>query len=363
VKGSRPSEPKSTQRAGEGSIKRIWWGKMVVPITSTLFSRMCGFLLAALLLNGCAGTPAAELPAAPIGQQEPLIRSIEKNPERSKKLLTLTSMPQGPLEQPAPGMHAELTAYVQGLLNKFITHSPTPSRRVHTVVADCEAFTDETQLNGTLKFCAETLRHLGSESEIAFIVAHETSHAILGHTQGDRERLAAQEKSVHTTYFFLGPNARTIAETQVANENAALRKSQEQEADFFGVDLMVKAGFNPNGAYTFYDLKRRSILAKLSYRDANLEEQKNRIDRSVQAMKDITDLGSVTAFAIMNKTDDAIMANLNDNDHEVAEARMKAIALYNKQHYQSHTARPLGALPWKSHPKQFVQTAHAFSKS
>ena len=145
----------------------------------------------------------------------------------------------------------ELTAYMQVLFNRISWKSPWSSRRIVTVVKNSPVFTDEMQDNGVLRFCVNTLRHLGSESEIAFIAAHEVSHVVLRRTAGDANRLAEQNTKSRSTYWHTGPNGHTVAETNAANDNATIKREQEQEADYLGVDLMDLAGFNPNGAYTF----------------------------------------------------------------------------------------------------------------
>lgn len=325
-------------------------------------ARPWALMATCLHIVGCSGSPELKGPktSLAIGQVEPATVAISKDAARMKIIADLASRPSRPLPDPAPGAATELTTYMQSLVNKFVAVSPAPGRQIRATVAECEAFTDETALDGNLRFCLSTLRHLGSESEIAFIASHETSHALLGHTMGDAERTAEQKKKIDTTYFFLGPNGRTAAETQAANENAAIRREQEREADLFGIDLMVKAGFNPNGAYTFFDLKRRSLLAKASYRDVNEAAQKGRINRSIAEMKEFSDLGKVTAYAIMNEGDNAIMTNLDDKDHASAEQSMKVVAEYIKRHYQTTTSRPLNLPPWKTKPKSFPQAAAAF---
>jgi predicted Zn-dependent protease len=315
-----------------------------------------------LQLGGCSSSPDFNAPKATLAadQSETAIVAISRDIARMKAMADLASRPSPLPPTPTPGAAAELTTYIQSLVNKFVAQSPTPNRQIKATVTECDSFTDETALDGNLRFCLSTLRHLGSESEIAFIAAHETAHALLGHTMGDGERKAAQQKKINTTYFFLGPNGRTAAETQAANENAAIKREQEREADLFGIDLMVKAGFNPNGAYTFFDLKRRSLLAKASYRDMNEAAQKGRITRSMAEVKEFSDLGKVTAYAIMNEGDNAIMSNLDDKDHATAEQAMKVVAEYIKKNYQSATARPLNSPPWKAKAKSFPQTTAAF---
>lgn len=319
-----------------------------------------------LALGACANSPILDATNAntsaklTLGDNEPVSAAFARDAERTKIFTKLASLPPNPPVPTTGGSQGELTTYMQSLVDRFVAQSPTPNRKIRAIVAECEAFTDETEPNGVLRFCINTLRSLGSESEIAFIAAHETTHALLGHTLGDAERSAAQQQKINMIYFFTGPNGRTAAETQAANENATLKRAQEREADLFGIDLMTKAGFNPNGAYTFFDLKRRSLLAKASYRDGNEAEQKRRIDYGWSQVKEFSDLGKVTAYGIMNAGDNAIMANLNDNDHASAEQAMKDVAGYIKKHYAISTAQPLGALPWKAKPKQFQKTVELF---
>ncbi len=89
-----------------------------------------------------------------------------------------------------------------------------------------------------------------SDGELAFLIGHEMSHNILGHTT----RLMKEKVSFG---LFAGIGA-----------NAAKIRATEQEADYWGLYLAASAGYDPAAGAVFwqrYDEKHGSFLADATH--------------------------------------------------------------------------------------------------
>ena len=99
-----------------------------------------------------------------------------------------------------------------------------------------------------------------AEDEIATILGHEMAHVIAGHSM-------EKESYASLTRWFLAPFAPVFLGTYVIGELLiiaipllvisaipilALSRNRESEADYIGMLLMAQAGFDTNGAVTFW---------------------------------------------------------------------------------------------------------------
>jgi predicted Zn-dependent protease len=169
----------------------------------------------------------------------------------------------------------ELNAYVTGVLTRLLAGVPLPASFSPNVkVLAAPDFGAVCTPDGTIVLSIGLLERVESEDELAFILGHEISHAILRHHGSDWFTKAQ---------YYAVLNAGTLSEVadNVQRVNAAagvntgvdltnLRRSidiatkvytlsenvlapqfqqgQEDQADALGLDLMIKAGYSPAGA-------------------------------------------------------------------------------------------------------------------
>ncbi|MGN0915446.1 MAG: M48 family metallopeptidase [Succinivibrio sp.] len=96
-------------------------------------------------------------------------------------------------------------------------------------------------LNDTLKL---------TDDELASIIGHEISHALKEHTREKRSQAAVQN-SVASVAKLLGVDDTITTGVNVAYNTAfamPFSRDQETESDKYGVELMYKAGFDPQGS-------------------------------------------------------------------------------------------------------------------
>jgi beta-barrel assembly-enhancing protease len=85
------------------------------------------------------------------------------------------------------------------------------------------------------------LRFIGSEAELAALLAHEFAHHMAGHFCQ-----AAHKPGVLKHLF--GARQRAVQERQVGELSASVDPLKEQEADRIGVVILERGGYNPRAA-------------------------------------------------------------------------------------------------------------------
>lgn len=123
-----------------------------------------------------------------------------------------------------------------------------------------------------------------SDDEVAFVLAHETAH-VLGQHAAESWTKAMLLKQIFT---FEEDNIASVLGSKVVDlTELSFSRSQETEADFFAVQLMIKAGFDPTAALDSFDFfeslgKRPNAL----FSDhPNLTTRRQTIKKAMEAFK------------------------------------------------------------------------------
>ena len=185
----------------------------------------------------------------------------------------------------------ELHDYVHGVMMRLLAGMQLPpSFQPDIRVLATPEFGGECTPDGTMIVTVGLLEQLETEDELAFVMGHELSHAILRHAQPNWAKKAqyfavvngAASDAVASAAQSMGDQAGTNAlrGLDIAQHLAKLSanvlmpqmsKSQEDEADALGFDLMVKAGYDPEAPLAVMD---------------KLAEQEAEAAASLQAAKD-----------------------------------------------------------------------------
>jgi beta-barrel assembly-enhancing protease len=113
-----------------------------------------------------------------------------------------------------------------------------------------EMFNAFARIGGRIYITKSLLDSLKNDDEVAFILSHEITH-ILGQHRAESWTKATLLEQVFT---FGGESIVSLLGNKVADlTKLSFSRKQESEADFFAVQLMLKAGYNPTAALDSFD--------------------------------------------------------------------------------------------------------------
>jgi predicted Zn-dependent protease len=172
---------------------------------------------------------------------------------------------------PSPELHS----YVRGVMMRLLAGvSLPPSFQPDVRILATPEFAGECTPDGTMIVTVGLLEQLETEDELAFVIGHELSHAILRHETPDWAKKARYFAVVHGTAVDVvaanaaqsalggqaGANvmrgldvARHLAKLSANVLMPQMSKAQEDQADALGFDLMMKAGYDPEAPLAVMD--------------------------------------------------------------------------------------------------------------
>lgn len=171
---------------------------------------------------------------------------------------------------PSPELHA----YVRSVMTRLLSGVKLPpSFQPDVRVLATPEFAGECTPDGTLIVTVGLLEQLETEDELAFVIGHELAHAIYRHETPNWAKKAQYFAVVHgaavdvvaqSAQSALGGQAgnNIMRGLDVAQHLAKLSanvlmpqmsKSQEDQADALGFDLMIKAGYDPEAPMAVMD--------------------------------------------------------------------------------------------------------------
>ncbi|MDF0535763.1 M48 family metallopeptidase [Shewanella yunxiaonensis] len=172
----------------------------------------------------------------------------------------------------APVLYDPLLAqYITELGNRLVAHANNVRTPFYFFMLQNDEINAFAFFGGHVAVHTGLFLYADNESEMASVLAHEISHVTQRHLARSIE--AQQKTGPVTLAGMLGAILLTIAAPQagmaaLASTQALSAQSQinytrqhEQEADRFGMQTMVAAGFDPNAAATFFS----KLAAKYRY--------------------------------------------------------------------------------------------------
>ena len=138
----------------------------------------------------------------------------------------------------------------------------------HFAIIDSNMINAFAAPGGYIYFYTGLLKTVDSEAELAAVVAHEISHVVARH---DIKRLQAAIGVQLLQQLIFGNSAealQTAVNAGVGLSFATYSRSNENEADSYGIEYMVRAGYHPDAAISMFEK-----LASLSDGSPNFFER------------------------------------------------------------------------------------------
>lgn len=209
------------------------------------------FALLAVLAYSCAVNPVT-------GKSELSIVSFSEEEEAALGAKAYT-----PAVQQQGGFYRDraLEEYVQsvGMRVARVSHRPNLNYRYRVLNSSVpNAFALP---GGFIVINRGLLVHLSSEAELAAVLGHETGHVTAKHSLAGYQRALAANLLLTGVSVAAGGKTGVMEISSVTTsllENGFSR-DQEREADWLGIDYMVRAGYNPEGAVRLQEYFYRQL--------------------------------------------------------------------------------------------------------
>lgn len=264
---------------------------------STVYMAMVGVVLTLL---GCAKNPVTGKSEFQVVSQQREIRMGEEN-------YAFGQQAGGGIFLQDP----ELTAYVASVGQKLAKHSPRSDLPYEFVILNESVPNAWAMPGGKIAVNRGLLVELKNEAELAAVLGHEITHAAARHSAKAMERqivlatgliaaniaLATQENS--TAEHMRNEALMAGAQVAAALVTTKYGRHAELEADAYGIDAMVKAGYDPMAAVslqeTFVRLSEKQSQNWLSGLFASHPPSKERVKanlKKAQKLPHNLDLGT-----------------------------------------------------------------------
>lgn len=219
--------------------------------------------LSVLSLGGCSSTTSSG--AIGVDRQQLLLVSSEEVLQMSAQSYATTLQ-----EARAKGLLDTNQAQVnrlKGIANRIVGQVGVYRQdaakwnwEVHTIKSnELNAFV---MPGGKVMFYTGIIEQLNlTDDEIAAIMAHEVSHALREHSRERLSREYATQTGIGIAASIFGLSQGQAQIASVAGDLGISRphsRTQETEADQIGLELMARAGYNPQAAITLWQKMQRA---------------------------------------------------------------------------------------------------------
>jgi predicted Zn-dependent protease len=157
---------------------------------------------------------------------------------------------------------AETTAYVRGLGERLTRSAPGPKYPYRFSVADYREINAFALPGGPVWVHRGVLQSATSESQVAGVLAHEIAHVAQRHAADQLTKAMIANWGLTVLGAVLG-NTGGAGTAQVAASLLAngvflkFSRDDEREADAVGVQIMRRAGWDPQGMIELFEILRR----------------------------------------------------------------------------------------------------------
>jgi predicted Zn-dependent protease len=143
--------------------------------------------------------------------------------------------------------------YVSDIGQKIVEVCDRKDISYHFAVIDSNMVNAFAAPGGYIYLYTGLLKTMDNEAELASVIAHEVSH-VVGRHSVKRLQAAMGVSLVEQLVFGQSSEAmRAVVNIGMGLAFASYSRSDENEADNFGIQYMVRAGYNPEAAVTMFE--------------------------------------------------------------------------------------------------------------
>lgn len=155
----------------------------------------------------------------------------------------------------------ELEEYVQSVGMRLARVSHRPNLKYRYRVLNSSVPNAFALPGGYIVINRGLLVGLSNEAEMAAVLGHETGHVTAKHSLAGYQRAMATNVLVAGVLIATGGRAgvQEISGITASLVQNGFSREQEREADWLGIDYMVKAGYNPQGAIQLQEYFYRQL--------------------------------------------------------------------------------------------------------
>ena len=155
---------------------------------------------------------------------------------------------------------------------------------------------------GYVYFYTGLLKKMDNEAELAAVMAHEISHVVARHGMKRMQAALGVQVAYDLVFGAEGNSSKALDAAIGVGMGltfAGYSRNNERESDAYGVQYMVKAGYNPEGAVTMFQKlaemggSGQSVFEQLTSSHPDSQE---RINNAKQAIVDMQPLPSNLTF-------------------------------------------------------------------
>ncbi|GAB4316479.1 MAG: M48 family metallopeptidase [Candidatus Zixiibacteriota bacterium] len=237
-------------------------------------------LLTVFLIIGCATT-------GPGGKKSVILLSDEQEKSIGRQVAQEVEQTETILQD------SLWQSYLTEVGQRIVAVSDRPDLGYQFRVIESDQINAFAAPGGFIYFYTGILKMMDDEAELAAVMAHEISHVVGRHSV---KTLQAAYGGIILIQLALGKESEELA-GQVAGTVLGLAltgygRSNELEADEFGVYYMAKAGYNPNGAIEMFtklaeaagDQEPRGFFENLTASHPDTQERIRKIRAQIDSM-------------------------------------------------------------------------------
>lgn len=321
-----------------------------------------------LVVGGCldnASTMMKSVTPVKLNNSEPIIAQIDK---QHKKSILAAGVEVDRKRNQSSGLglisHAALENYVNDQLTKLKKDSGFEAAPGRVYLFADTAFGARASADGNIYIPYAVILDLKSSDELAALLAHELAHVIRGHSSSDifvkaqKKGLAAL--SMYANFRKSDAGAvrnkdmknvkKTMASVLITDGfiNPGWTRLQEIEADKLGLDILIKAGYNPDGMFVLLDK-----VAQWDEKNSHIQQQRDAVMENLLGSLKITDDESefgqtVNSFFSKGATQFGAVVDRLNKSHDSADTRYDVLLEYADKHYADISSPALETRSWNS---------------